>query len=56
MNQSFMTMTIAHTLDGPIINQLNQRMITHIISVEARSGQNNFCMKYLNAFGAGIFE
>lgn len=48
MNQTFMTMAIAYSIDGPIINQLDQRMISRIISVEARSGQDNLCMKYFN--------
>ncbi|MBC2741838.1 MAG: methyltetrahydrofolate cobalamin methyltransferase [Desulfosarcina sp.] len=56
MNQTFMTMAIAKGLDGAIINPLDQRMMANIIAAEALSGKDNFCMNYLKAFRAGLFE
>jgi 5-methyltetrahydrofolate--homocysteine methyltransferase len=56
MNQTFMTMAIAKGLDGAIINPLDTRMMANIIAAEALAGKDNFCMNYLKAFRAGIFE
>jgi 5-methyltetrahydrofolate--homocysteine methyltransferase len=56
MNQTFMTMAIAKALDGTIINPLDERMMANIIAVEALAGKDNFCMNYLKAFRAGVFE
>ena len=56
MNQTFMTMAIAKGLDGAIINPLDKRMMANIVAAEALAGRDNFCMNYLKAFRAGIFE
>ena len=56
MNQTFMTMAIARGLDGAIINPLDKRMMATIVAAEALSGRDNFCMNYLKAFRAGMFE
>jgi 5-methyltetrahydrofolate corrinoid/iron sulfur protein methyltransferase len=56
MNQTFMTMAIAKGLDGAIINPLDRRMMANIIAAEALAGKDNFCMNYLKAFRAGIFD
>ena len=56
MNQTFMTMAIAKGLDGAIINPLDGRMMANIIAAEALAGKDNFCMNYLKAFRAGMFE
>ena len=56
MNQTFMTMAIAKGLDGAIINPLDKKMMANIIAAEALSGRDNFCMNYLKAFRAGMFE
>jgi 5-methyltetrahydrofolate--homocysteine methyltransferase len=56
MNQTFMTMAIAKGLDGAIINPLDQRMMANIIAAAALAGKDNFCMNYLKAFRAGVFE
>ena len=49
-------MAIAKGLDGAIINPLDGRMMATIIAAEALSGRDNFCMNYLKAFRAGVFE
>jgi 5-methyltetrahydrofolate corrinoid/iron sulfur protein methyltransferase len=56
MNQTFMTMAIAKGLDGAIINPLDRRMMANIIAAEALAGKDSFCMNYLKAFRAGIFD
>ena len=56
MNQTFMTMAIAKGLDGALINPLDKRMMANIIAAEALAGRDNFCMNYLKAFRAGMFE
>jgi cobalamin-dependent methionine synthase I len=56
MNRTFMTMAIAKGLDGALINPLDQRMMATIIAAEALAGRDNFCMNYLKAFRAGLFE
>ena len=56
MNRTFMTMAIAKGLDGAIINPLDGRMMATIIAAEALAGRDNFCMNYLKAFRAGMFE
>jgi 5-methyltetrahydrofolate--homocysteine methyltransferase len=56
MNRTFMTMAIASGLDGAIINPLDKRMMATIIAAEALAGRDNFCMNYLKAFRAGMFE
>ena len=56
MNQTFMTMAIAKGLDGAIIDPLDKKMMANIITAEALAGRDNFCMNYLKAFRAGVFE
>ncbi len=56
MNRTFMTMAIAKGLDGAIINPLDKQMMATIIAAEALAGRDNFCMNYLKAFRAGMFE
>ena len=56
MNQTFMVMAIAKGLDGAIMNPLDKKMMAKIIAAEALAGKDNFCMNYLKAFRAGMFE
>ena len=56
MNQTFMTMAIAKGLDGAIMNPLDKKMMATIIAAEALARRDNFCMNYLKAFRAGVFE
>jgi cobalamin-dependent methionine synthase I len=56
MNQTFMTMAIAKGLDGAIINPLDKRMMGTIVSAEALGGRDDYCMNYLKAFRAKVFE
>ena len=56
MNQTFMVMATAKGLDGAIMNPLDQKMMAHILAAEALAGRDNFCMEYLKAYRAGMFE
>jgi 5-methyltetrahydrofolate--homocysteine methyltransferase len=56
MNRTFMTMAIAKGLDGAIVNPLDRSMMAAIIAAEALAGRDNFCMNYLKAFRAGMFD
>jgi 5-methyltetrahydrofolate--homocysteine methyltransferase len=56
MNQTFMVMAIAKGLDGAIVNPLDSRMMAAIVAAEALAGRDNFCMKYLKAYRAGLLE
>ena len=56
LNQSFMTMAIAKGLDGAIVNPLDKRMMANIVAAEALAGRDNYCVKYLKAHRAKMFE
>ena len=56
LNQVFMAMAISKGLDGAIVNPLDTRMMATILSAEALTGKDNYCMKYLNAYRAKKFE
>ena len=56
MNQTLMTMAIAKGLDGAIMNPLDKKMMANIVTAEALAGKDNYCMKYLKAYRAGMFE
>ncbi len=56
LNQAFMTMAISKGLDGAIVNPLDRRMMASIIAAEALAGKDDFCMNYLKAFRASLFE
>jgi 5-methyltetrahydrofolate--homocysteine methyltransferase len=55
LNQTFMVMAIARGLDGAIVNPLDRKMMANIVAAEALAGKDNYCMRYLKAFRAGIF-
>ncbi len=55
LNQTFMAMAIAKGLDGAIINPLDKKMMANITAAEALAGRDNYCMKYLKAYRAGLF-
>ncbi|WP_419662323.1 methyltetrahydrofolate cobalamin methyltransferase [Desulfosarcina variabilis] len=50
LNESFIIMSIAHGLDAAIIDPLNKSMMAAVISTDALSGRDEFCMNYLNAY------
>jgi cobalamin-dependent methionine synthase I len=50
LNESFMIMSIARGLDAAIVDPLNKSMMTAIISTEALTGHDDFCMNYLSSY------
>lgn len=56
LNQTFMSMAIAKGLDGAIINPLDKKMMANIIAAEALAGKDEYCMEYLKAYRAGLFQ
>lgn len=56
LNRAFMIQAILKGLDGAIVNPLDKGMISAIISAEALAGKDSYCMNYLKAYRAGLFE
>lgn len=56
LNQTFMVMAIAKGLDGAIVNPLDKDMMSRIIAAETLAGRDNFCMNYLKAYRAELFN
>jgi 5-methyltetrahydrofolate--homocysteine methyltransferase len=56
LNRTFMSMAIAHGLDGAIVNPLDKQMMATIAASDALAGNDQFCMNYLNAYRAGALE
>lgn len=56
LNRSFMIQAIIKGLDGAIINPLDRGMMSAIVTGEALAGKDDYCMAYLKAFRAGLFE
>ena len=56
LNQTFVVMAIAKGLDGAIINPLDKRMMANILAAEALAGRDDYCMSYLKAYRAKVFE
>jgi 5-methyltetrahydrofolate--homocysteine methyltransferase len=51
-----MSIAIAKGLDGAIINPLDKKMMANIIAAEALAGKDEYCMEYLKAYRAGLFQ
>ncbi len=56
LNRAFMIQAILKGLDGAIVNPLDKGMISAIITAEALAGKDDYCMNYLKAFRAKLFE
>jgi cobalamin-dependent methionine synthase I len=56
LNQIFMSMAIVKGLDGAIINPLDKKMMAGILTAEALAGKDAYCMQYLKAYRAKLFE
>jgi cobalamin-dependent methionine synthase I len=56
LNRAFMIQAILKGLDGAIVNPLDKGMISAIIAAEALAGKDDYCMNYLKAFRAKLFE
>ena len=56
LNQAFMVMAITKGLDGAIIDPLDKRMMGNIRAAEVLRGRDGYCMEYLQAYRAGLFD
>ncbi len=56
INQTFMVMAIAMGLDGAIVNPLDKGMMGCITTAEMLIGCDSYCMNYLKAYRAGLFD
>jgi len=56
LNQTFVVMAVAKGLDGAIINPLDKRMMANIVAAEALAGRDDYCMRYLKAYRAKMFD
>jgi 5-methyltetrahydrofolate--homocysteine methyltransferase len=56
INQTFMAMAIAKGLDGAIVNPLDARMMGCIATAEMLMGRDAYCMNYLKAYRANLFN
>lgn len=53
VNRTFMSMAISHGLDGAILDPLDRKMMTNIITAEALSGGDEYCVNFLQAYRVG---
>ncbi len=56
LNQTFAVMAVARGLDGLIVNPLDRRLVAALIAAEALAGRDDYCMNYLKAYRAKLFE
>jgi 5-methyltetrahydrofolate--homocysteine methyltransferase len=56
INQAFAVMAIAMGLDSLIVDPLDRRMMTNILTAETLMGVDPYCAGYLKAFRDGRFE
>jgi 5-methyltetrahydrofolate--homocysteine methyltransferase len=56
VNQAFLIMAITKGLDSAVINPLDKRIMANILAAEALKGEDRFCMNYIKAFRAKMFE
>lgn len=56
LNASFMTMAIARGLDAAILDPLNKTMMRAMITAMALTGQDDYCLNYLNAYRENRLE
>jgi 5-methyltetrahydrofolate--homocysteine methyltransferase len=56
INQTFMVMAITKGLDGAIVNPLDKRMMGCITTAEMLMGSDAYCMRYLKAYRANLFN
>ncbi len=56
LNRTFMVMAVAAGLDGAIVNPLDRGMMAAVSAAEALAGRDDYCMNFLKAFRAGLFD
>jgi cobalamin-dependent methionine synthase I len=56
LNQMFMVLAMGRGLDGAILDPTDKRLTANIITTRALLGQDEFCMKYIEAHQSGKLE
>jgi 5-methyltetrahydrofolate--homocysteine methyltransferase len=56
LNRTFMVMAITKGLDGAIVNPLDKKMMTAIVTAETLAGKDEWCAEYLQAYRQKKFE
>ncbi|AEF85264.1 methyl corrinoid protein [Treponema primitia ZAS-2] len=56
VNRAFIILSMSAGLDSAILDPLNTEMIGLIYATEALLGKDDFCIEYINAFRAGLFD
>ncbi|MFC1613954.1 dihydropteroate synthase [Gemmatimonadota bacterium] len=56
INQMFMVLAMGRGLDGAILDPTDKRLMANIITTRALLGQDEFCMKYIEAHQSGKLE
>lgn len=56
INRQFAAMAIAKGLDGLIVDPLDKKMMTTIITAEMLAGRDSFCMKFLKSYRKKVIE
>jgi cobalamin-dependent methionine synthase I len=56
LNQSFLVMCIGAGMDSFIVDPLDQRLMANLYAARALAGMDKFCLQYLKAHRAGMFE
>jgi 5-methyltetrahydrofolate--homocysteine methyltransferase len=56
INRAFLILSMNAGMDSAIIDPLNAEMIALIYATEALLGKDEFCMEYIGAYRAGLFE
>jgi len=56
INRAFIVIAMSAGMDSAIIDPLNPEMLALVYAAEALLGKDEFCIEYINAFRAGLFE
>lgn len=56
MNQTFLVAAIAAGMDGAILDPLDKKLMSLILTSEALMGTDDFCMEFIGKYREGFFE
>lgn len=56
INRAFLTLALAAGLDCAILDPLDQELRAALLAAELVLGRDNYCLKYVRAYRAGVFD
>ncbi len=56
MNRAFIGLAMQAGMDSAVVDPLDQKIMAHIVVIEALLGQDEFCMNYIQAHRAGKLD